>query len=234
MIPFRKMPRIGRQRWENILFIHFPVEAKEIRPYVPDPLLINEYDGSAWLSLVIFQAKHTGIIKTPNLFSYKDFPQLNLRTYVNFGREKGVFFLSLHADDPLVVRLGRLAGLPFLQGEMNLDNSKGSGGVWTHTRGGKSHSLSYELTSPSFNPDKGSLDYFLTEKYCIWMLKGKRILKLPISHLPWTLSRARVNLLGDSFLPTKLKLGDPVTAHYSYQMTAFIHPYESFGIYKEE
>src|SRR5690625_783184 len=232
MLLHRKGIRIGVQSWENILFVHWPIDERVLRPLVPKPFKINKWDGSAWLSAVAFTAKNTRLRKTPSLMAYPDFAQLNLRTYVNFGKEEGIFFLSIQSNDPFIVKTGKVAGLPFEAGKIDWQFKNHETVLHClNDQKDRNLSLSYKGSHLPFNPMRESLDHFLTEKYCIWMIKGKNILKLPISHLPWTLQRVDVEIMEESLISQFISMNEKPVAHYSRFMTAYVHPYERFGIY---
>jgi hypothetical protein len=40
--PLPSRPWIMFQRWENLLFAHWRVDASELRPLVPEPLILDE------------------------------------------------------------------------------------------------------------------------------------------------------------------------------------------------
>lgn len=230
MIIKRKGPRFGEQKWEDILFLHWPVDKKLLQAQLPPAFQINEWGGSAWLSAVIFTAKETKLIKTPRILSYPNFSQFNLRTYVNFDQEKGVYFLSNKSNDPLMTNLGRLAGLPFTHGQINYQPFEKGAQIQIFDRHQKKGlSLSYRQSSQSFQAKEDSLAHFLTEKYCIWMIKGKSILKLPVSHSSWTLKEADLHIKNKSLVAEYISEDTSPIAHYSKLMHAYIHPYERIG-----
>lgn len=228
MLNYRKWTRIGEQIWEDIYFLHWPVNKEEIRSYIPEPFTINEYEGMAWLSIVIFTARHTKFRKFPKALSYPSFHQINVRTYVNFGIEKGVYFFSIYANDPLFVKGGNLINLPFINSRIK------RGPFSTEIADGKlSCTFSKTELENKFIPKRGSLEHFLTEKYCIWSLRGNKIIKLPITHLPWALQRVEVMIKENRLIGEKTLSKNPPIAYYAPSMTAFIHPPENFGIYKK-
>jgi len=49
----------------------------------------------------------------------------------------------------------------------------------------------YEPVGPPFHAEPGTLDHFLTERYCLYNLNARfRAYRLEIHHPPWTLHRA--------------------------------------------
>jgi len=52
----------------------------------------------------------------------------------------------------------------------------------------------YEPTGPVFEPVRGSLEHFLTERYCLYHLDHQdRPYRLDIHHPPWSLQSARAS-----------------------------------------
>jgi uncharacterized protein YqjF (DUF2071 family) len=45
---------VGRQRWRDLLFLHWPISAAVLRPLIPAGLEIDTYDGVAYIGLVPF------------------------------------------------------------------------------------------------------------------------------------------------------------------------------------
>lgn len=48
-------PWIISQEWHDILFLHWPVSAEDIRQYIPSELELEIFDNKAWISLVFFK-----------------------------------------------------------------------------------------------------------------------------------------------------------------------------------
>ena len=83
------------QTWGKLLFMHWRIDAKLLRPFIPEPLQIDECDGLAWIAIVPFtmwdiRAFPPFIPPIPGLSSAHE---LNVRTYVHHDRVPGVLFL---------------------------------------------------------------------------------------------------------------------------------------------
>jgi uncharacterized protein YqjF (DUF2071 family) len=53
----------------------------------------------------------------------------------------------------------------------------------------------YQPAGAPFEPAPGTLDYFLTERYCLYNVDAQfRAYRLDIHHLPWTLQRAEAEI----------------------------------------
>lgn len=86
-----------RAKWENIIMANYAVPIKTLKPYVPQGVEVDTYQGKAYLSLVGFLFKNTKIfgIPIPNL---GNFEEVNLRFYV-YRKEgnsirRGVVFIN--------------------------------------------------------------------------------------------------------------------------------------------
>src|SRR5260370_1404375 len=53
--PLPADPWVMAQSWHDLLFAHWPVDAKKLRALIPDRLEIDSFDGQAWLAVVPFR-----------------------------------------------------------------------------------------------------------------------------------------------------------------------------------
>jgi hypothetical protein len=92
-------PWLVRMRWLDLLFAHWPFDPGVLRPLVPaDPdFAIETYDGRGWLGVVPFVMADVAPRGIPAIPRLSRFPELNVRTYVTYRGEPGVWFLSLEA-----------------------------------------------------------------------------------------------------------------------------------------
>ena len=184
------------QSWHNLLFAHWPVAVEALRPHVPAVLPIDTYKGNAWLGVVPFYMTNVRPRFTPALPGLSAFAELNVRTYVILDRKPGVWFFSLDAANPLTVAAARLwFGLPYFRASMDCEET--GGGIRYHSE--RTHSgapaavlqASYRPTGEVFEPQPGTLEYFLTERYCLYAARpGGKIYRGEIHHPPWQLQNA--------------------------------------------
>jgi uncharacterized protein YqjF (DUF2071 family) len=131
----------------------------------------------------------------PALPLVSEFAELNVRTYVTVGGKPGVYFFSLDADSALAVAAARsLLHLPYFTAQMQV-RCEASRVDYSSRRIGDAPPAElvarYEPVGPQFHAEPGSLDYFLTERYCLYNVDARfRAYRLEIHHLPWTLQRA--------------------------------------------
>src|SRR3954469_11999557 len=112
--PPRGRPWVMRQTWHDLLFAHWPVPVAMLRPLIPESLVVDTYDGDAWVGVVPFRMTGVRLRGTPYSPFADAFPELNVRTYV-FPRggdgtptgKPGVWFFCLDAGSPLAVSVAR-------------------------------------------------------------------------------------------------------------------------------
>lgn len=199
------------QTWHDLLFAHWPVAAAELRPHVPADLEIDLFDGQAWIGVVPFRMSGVRLRGLPGVPGNTAFPELNVRTYVKLGgspREPsprgGVWFFSLDATAALVVAVARAwFHLPYYRARMRCDR-RGDAVEYAseRTHAGAPPAIwrgTYEPTGPVFRSRPGSLEHWLTERYCLWArAKDGRLWRGDIHHGPWPLQPARATVEQDT------------------------------------
>jgi uncharacterized protein YqjF (DUF2071 family) len=204
------------QSWHDLLFAHWPIDVAQLRPHVPPAFDLDLFDGEAWIGIVPFHMTDVAPRGVPSLPWLSHFPELNVRTYVRVAGRPGVFFFSLDAGRALAVYTARLLlNLPYFSAAMNISRTTSAVVYDSHrTQGHVSADFraTYAAIGSPFTPTAGSLDYFLTERYCLYHHdhRGKPY-RLDIHHLPWTVQPAEaefeqntmVQAAGVSCHPTK-------------------------------
>ncbi|MEX2347267.1 MAG: DUF2071 domain-containing protein [Balneolaceae bacterium] len=188
----------GRQTWRDLLFAHWPVPAEKLRRLVPEPLTIQEHDGTSWVGIVPFRMSDAMVRNLPNLPGLSAFPELNLRLYVDYKGKPGVWFLSLDCTNPLAVwGARRFFHLPYFKAKMNVKNRSGH---IHYSSSRKKFSMQVDFESvygPVSNPfhaKPGTLEHFLTERYCLYSQSPDGdIYRVEIHHKPWTLQKAEAS-----------------------------------------
>jgi len=230
LIEKRQWPWIAQQNWRDILFIHLPASYEKLRSLVPAPFKIDTYNGQGWISIVLFKATHSRLRYMPESLSFPPFYQMNIRTYVTFGSEPGVYFFSINTNNTLVKLGGNLACLPFSKANITMQHEKDK--IYFEANRlfdeqNATFKVAYSSNLYPFSPRTALLSYFLTERYCIWMFQGNTILKAPIFHSRWNLQQANISILKNINLP--FHFSEDIIAHYAPFKHALIHPFERFG-----
>jgi hypothetical protein len=189
------------QRWHDLLFAHWQVPAEAIIRLLPKALELDTYDDRSWISIVPFTMSGVRLRGTPELPWLSSFPELNVRTYVTAGGKPGVWFFSLDAANPVAVEIARRwFHLFYFRSRMNstvgLEVVTYSS-VRKDRRGRKEQfEATYSAGGPSFECKPGTLEYFLTERYCLYAQKPDgTLLRSEIHHAPWSLQEARAKFV---------------------------------------
>lgn len=219
------------QSWHDLLFAHWPVAMASLRPLVTERLTIDTFDGQAWLAVVPFRMTGVRLRGTPALPWLSAFPELNVRTYVTCAAKPGVWFFSLDAGNPLAVAIARAwFHLPYYRARMRCLERDG----WIEYASQRVHSGAaaatlqgrYRPVGPLFSPRPGTLEHFLTERYCLYTVDGSgRLVRGEIHHRPWPLQRAEAqwehNTMAESL---GMALNPRPLLHFSRRQDVLVWP----------
>lgn len=198
--PMPDAPWIMTQTWHDLLFAHWPVDADALRSNLPAGFELDLHEGQAWVGIVPFRMTNVAPRGVPALPWISAFPELNVRTYVRVGGRPGVYFFSLDAGNPVAVGVARvMAHLPYFTADMEVDEKDG----WIHyasrrhAADGPAAELvaKYRPVGAVVPPAAGSLEHFLTERYCLFTVdRAFHAYSLDIHHPPWPLQPAEADI----------------------------------------
>jgi uncharacterized protein YqjF (DUF2071 family) len=159
------------QTWHDLLFAHWPVDPVTLRRHVPADLTLDLFDGHAWIGIVPFDMTNVAPRGVPSLSFLSAFPELNVRTYVRVGDRPGIYFFSLDAGRAAAVRAARtLLNLPYHLARMRVTECGDR--IEYHARryadGDAAFSATYAPAGQPFLAAVGSLEWFPTERYCLY------------------------------------------------------------------
>lgn len=166
-----KLPTVMYQRWEELLFLHWPVEPQIVAKVLPPGLVVDTYKGKAWIGVVPFSMRGVRPRFLPAVPGLSSFPELNLRTYVvdKHGRP-GVWFYSLDTPKRLPNWIARtFFHLNYRFARIQVED-KGSlryyqSELWMGTDWDAPQKYEWERLGKPFTAEPGSLDFFLAERY---------------------------------------------------------------------
>jgi uncharacterized protein len=209
--------------WKELCFLHWRVDPRLLEPLLPEALELDTFDSSAWIGVVPFRM-HAEPRGLPVLNVAADFAELNVRTYVTIDGKPGVWFFSLDADDGLVVRFNRLVlGLPYLDAKIEVERD----GDTIDFRSARTHlgagvaalDVRYRPAGVPQPSAPGSLEHFLTERYCLYSVRAGRVFRQEVDHEPWPLQPAEVELeLCTMTRPLGIELDGEPLAHYAGEL----------------
>ena len=194
--------------WHDLLFMHWPILPELLRPLIPPALAIDCFDGTAWIGVVPFRMSGVRPRYTPALPWMSAFPELNVRTYVESDGKPGVWFFSLDAANPVAVWAARRSFyLPYYHARMTVEEVDGGFRYQSHRVHRRAPSAafagSYRPIAPVYHAAPGTLDHWLTERYCLYAADPRgRLYRGDIHHSRWPLQAAEaaidVNTMTDA------------------------------------
>ena len=187
------------QSWHDLLFAHWPVSARDLRDRVPSGLEIELFDNQAWLGIVPFRMTNVAPRGTPALPFVSSFNELNVRTYVTRNDAPGIYFFSLDADSQLAVSVARtMFRLPYFLAQMTLNAAAENiqfASRRTSSDARAELGIAYRPSGPVSEPLRGTLEHFLTERYCLYTVDDAfELYRLDIHHAPWPLQPAEAEI----------------------------------------
>lgn len=232
--PLPSGPWRWRQRWIDLLFAHWPVPASRLRHLVPSGVRIEEFDGTSWVGVVPFRMEGVMLRPLPDFPAISAFPELNLRLYVEAEGKPGVWFLSLDAGNSLAVWAARrFFHLPYFRADMTV---RGDGeriryeSVRRASDARVAFAGRYAPAGEVFESRRGSIEHFLTERYCLYtQTRDGRIVRAQVHHPPWPLQEARAEIDENSIgRPHGLGLAEqPALVHFSKRLDVVVWPPEN-------
>ena len=224
---------IGQQTWGKLLFMHWRLPVERLRAAIPAELELDTYDGEAWIAVTPFTIWGMRASFLPPVPGLSEMHELNVRTYVHYRGVPGIVFFSLDASSLLAVIGARTFFLvPYYTADMSLQQEGDE--IIYHSR--RTHSgapaavfdARWQIGTPLEASKPGSLEFFLTERYCFFTVHDGAVYRCRIHHPPWPLRTASVStyhstMIESHGLPTPS--GEPLL-HYSEELTVDIWPLE--------
>jgi uncharacterized protein YqjF (DUF2071 family) len=230
--PLPQRPWAQAQTWRDLLFAHWAVDPQALRPAVPAELPLDTFNGSAWIAVTPFEVSGLRFRGIPPLPGLSRFPETNVRTYTTVEGRPGIYFFSLDAGSSLAVAGARLTyRLPYFRASMSIQRT-GDEVVYRTRRVASEASLEarYRPTGDVFRPRPGTLEHFLTERYCLYTLdERRRVHRADIHHPPWPLRPAGAELHRNTMTaPAGIELpAEPPLLHFSARQDVVIWALEA-------
>ena len=200
------------QEWNDVVFMHWPVDLEELKKFVPNELEIDTFDGTSWVSVVAFDMENVRLRYLPAFAPVSNFHELNVRTYIRHKGKTGVYFLSIEGSKWLSCFIAKgLSEIPYRCSEMTRNEMMFSS---LNTKLGNQLNLEYEIGASI--QTKTNLDKWLTERYALAQDVENEMLGFDIHHAEWPLRHVNIQMLEIQY-PCfgTLISGMPPLAHYS-------------------
>ncbi|MEV5436495.1 DUF2071 domain-containing protein [Streptomyces sp. NPDC052682] len=186
-----------RAGWLRQTFVHWAYRPEEVQALLPGDLVVDTYQGAAWVGLTPFVMADVRPGAVPAAVpGLPSFPETNLRTYVRHrdGRD-GLWFLSLEVGCPLMLA-ARAIGAPYHQGTLRISAPGDTVSYSGSRRGG---AASYRLVARPGDPLVAcERDVWLTSRWRAYTRRLGLLWETPVEHEPWPLRQATLEVLQET------------------------------------
>ena len=197
---------VMRQRWLDLLFLHWDVPAEPLQRLLPPGLTLDTFAGRAYVGLVPFRMRSVRPAFLPAVPALSNFAEINVRTYVHqAGQNPGVWFFSLDAANAVAVKIARAAfKLPYHYATMAVRENDGeihyeSRREWPAPTPATC-AIRYAPTGEIAPAPPGTLEHFLAERYILYSHAGGNLYRGRVYHAAYPLQTAAVSQLEESLV----------------------------------
>ncbi len=185
------MEKGWNQLWKNLLFQHFEIEdINTLKKYLPKNCTFDSFNGKYYLGLVSMNMTDVKHKSTGDFVWFKNYNELNVRTYIIHNGKPGVLFLSLDVNSFISFFGARiLYGLPYRMSKYEVIDNK----VSSFRNSKLQFQSEYKITSYKKVYEKESFAYWSTQRYFFANKYLGISFKGEITHKPWELCTAKVN-----------------------------------------
>ena len=219
---------VMHQDWGKLLFMHWRVAPNLIRHLIPDSLELDLYGDSAWIGVTPFTMWDIRAFPpfAPPVPGLDSMHELNVRTYVHYQGQPGVWFFSLDVNSKMAAAAARaFFHLPYYHAEIDFTGKRTftfkadrQSGAEAKLRASWSAGEELPVSQP------GSREFFLTERYCLYTESDGDLYRARIHHQPWPLQKATLkNLQTNLFEINRLPIpqNEPIV-HYAEEVNVDI------------
>ena len=183
-----------QQKWSDLIFLSYEVNLENLLDRLPVELEPDLYEGKAFVSIVPFIMSDIKFFFTPTL-PFSKLNELNLRTYVKHKGKKGIYFFTLDSDHLLGNFIAReFFSLPYRDAKVDIVKEENLLSV-------NSPSSLFLKIRHGGNDFDAKFSKWLTERYSLFTIKNKKVLRGDVIHPPWSLEEGHVVQFNDEFSP---------------------------------
>lgn len=208
------------QTWERLLFAHWAVDPAQLERVIPPQLPLDVVEGRAWIGITPFEVKGLRVRGAAPPPVVSSFPEINVRTYVTVGGRPGIYFFSLDTSSRLGVATARRAyRLPYFHARQRSDDGRFASRRVQRDGPRAEFLAAYRPLGEPEPATAGSLEHFLTERYCLYTLDEERnVWRGEIHHRPWPLQAADADIERNTMTAQiGLELEGTPLLHYSHR-----------------
>ena len=227
------------QRWNDLLFAHWPVPGATISRFLPEGLQPDIFQGSAWIGILPLWMDRFNFRGLPSIPGARGFPEVHLRTYVHdqHTNTPGIYNLSVDIGSLLATAAVRfIYRTPCNWAEMRLSQRTEREFSFYSRRMFVSNPVIFNARYRGLGPTRrlaeirsGSLEYFFTERYCLFTRNhAGQAVRANIHAVASPLEDAEAEIERNDLpgaLGIELPEQEPVL-HYSRRLAVYIWPAE--------
>jgi uncharacterized protein YqjF (DUF2071 family) len=186
---------LSAQHWDNLTFLHWPVDPAAITRFFPLGVRPDVLDGVSYVGLVPFQMRGAGPGRVPVKY-FGSFAETNVRLYsVDDQDRHGIVFLTLEASRLATVLLARVSlGLNYTWSAMTVARSGdtvsyASRRRWPGRTSGATATVRVRLGAEVMPTPT---ETWLTSRWGLHTRVAGRTIWVPNEHGPWPLRSAEL------------------------------------------
>jgi uncharacterized protein YqjF (DUF2071 family) len=215
---------VQAQTWDHLLFAHWRVDYDSLRGIVPEQIPVDTFDETAWVGITPFRITGFRLRGLPPAPVVSSFPEINVRTYSTIDGRAGIWFFSLDTPNRFAVEAAkRFYRLPYYASRATIER-RGDRIHFRNQRAGADFAATYGPDGPVVPPAAGTLEHFLTERYCLFTVHDGAVHTADVHHPPWPLQRAEAEIRENTMSPVAVE-GEPLL-HFSERQDVVIWPLE--------
>ncbi|MFI6850978.1 YqjF family protein [Streptomyces sp. NPDC050416] len=186
-----------RAGWLRQTFVHWAFPPAAVQALLPEELVVDEYEGAAWVGLTPFVMADVRPPAVPAAVpGLPAFAETNLRTFVRHrDGPGGLWFLSIEVACPLMLA-ARAVGAPYHPGTLSVsldgDTFWYAGSRWA---GEASYRLVVRPGDPITPTER---DVWLTSRWRAYTRRLGMLWETPVEHEPWPLADAAVDVIEET------------------------------------
>jgi len=216
------------QTWHDLLFAHWPIESSVLRKLVPQDLALDTFDGQCWIAVTPFHMSGIRLRGLPALPGLSRFPELNVRTYVTLDAKPGVYFFSLDAANaPAVWGARTFYHLPYFVSNMSVETREQWVRYLCRRKGSNAefHGRYRPIGAVQLRQE-GTLESWLTERYCLYSIARGQVCRADIHHEQWPLQDAEAEIEINTMAASAgiALLGRPSLLHFARKLEVLVWP----------
>src|SRR5699024_4514325 len=167
--PLPTLPWVMTQKWEHVLFMHWPVPEDALRKYIRQKLEIDTFNGEAWIGIIRYEVSGIRMRGLPRIPLYTTVIAVRIRTYEEYKSDGVTYFISLDANKLAVVRGARILTLPDNNAKIRMKKKKDQINYYSKRKGISTapqtfHGSYWPVETNFSTAEQGTLTHWLAER----------------------------------------------------------------------